>query len=42
VFNGLASSVPTSLQMARVEALLWTVVGGKGLSLLQAVGTPGA
>jgi hypothetical protein len=42
VFNDSAPSVPTALQMAREEALLWTVAGAKGLSLLQAVGTPGA
>jgi hypothetical protein len=42
VFNGLTSSVPTAFQMAREEALLWTMAGAKGLSLLQAVGTPGA
>jgi hypothetical protein len=42
VFNGSAPSVPTALQMAREEALLWTVTGAKGMSLLQAVGTSGA
>jgi hypothetical protein len=41
VFNGRAPSVPTALQMAREEALLWTVAGAKGLSLLQAMGAPG-
>jgi hypothetical protein len=41
VFNGAAPSVPTALQVAREEALLWTMAGAKGLSLLQAVGTLG-
>jgi hypothetical protein len=41
VFNGAAPSVPTALQVASEEALLWTVAGVKGLSLLQAAGTPG-
>jgi hypothetical protein len=42
VFNGSTPSVPTTLQMAREEALLWTVAGAKSMSLLQAVGTSGA
>jgi hypothetical protein len=41
VFNGLAPSVLTVLQLAREEALVWTMAGAKGLSLLQAVGTVG-
>jgi hypothetical protein len=41
VFNGAAPSVPTALQVASEEALLWTVAGAKGLSLLQAAGTQG-
>jgi hypothetical protein len=36
VFNGAVPSVPTALQVAREEALLWTVARAKGLSLLQA------
>jgi hypothetical protein len=41
LFDGLAPSVPTALHLAREEALMWTMAGAKGLSLLQAVGTVG-
>jgi hypothetical protein len=34
VFNGLKPSVPTTLQMAREEALVWTVAEAKRLSLI--------
>jgi hypothetical protein len=39
MFNGVAPSVTAVLEMAKEEALLWTMAGAKGLSLLQAVGT---
>jgi hypothetical protein len=41
VFNDVSPSVLAVLQMAREEALLWTVAGAKGLSMLQAVGAVG-
>jgi hypothetical protein len=41
VFNGISPSVPAILEMAREEALLWTVAGAKGLSMLQAIGAVG-
>jgi hypothetical protein len=41
VFNGFLPSVPTVLQMAREEALLWTMARAKGLYMLQAVGAVG-
>jgi hypothetical protein len=41
VFNGAASSVPAALLVAREEALMWSMAGAKGLSLLQAIGAPG-
>jgi hypothetical protein len=40
VFNGAAPSVPAAFLVAREEALLWSMVGAKGLSLLQAIGAP--
>jgi hypothetical protein len=39
VFNGVASRVPAVLEIAKEEALLWTMAGAKGLSMLQAIGT---
>jgi hypothetical protein len=36
VFNGAVPSVSTALQVAREEALMWTVARAKGLSLLRA------
>jgi hypothetical protein len=39
VFNGVAPSVPAVLEMAKEEALLWTMAGAKGLSMLLAIGT---
>jgi hypothetical protein len=41
VFNGAAPSVSAALLVAREEALMWTLAGAKGMSLLQAVGTLG-
>jgi hypothetical protein len=41
VFNGATPSVPAALLVARDEALLWSMDEAKGLSLLQAIGTPG-
>jgi hypothetical protein len=41
VFSGAAPSVPAALLVAKEEALLWTMARAKGLSLLQAIGTPG-
>jgi hypothetical protein len=41
VFNGISPSVPAILEMVREEALLWTVAGAKGLSMLQAIGAVG-
>jgi hypothetical protein len=40
VFNGAVPSVPAALLVAREEALLWSMAGAKGLSLLQAIGAP--
>jgi hypothetical protein len=37
VFGGLQPSVQGALHIAREEALLWTMAGAKGLSLLQSV-----
>jgi hypothetical protein len=41
VFGGLQPSVEGAIQIARDEALLWTVAGAKGLSLLQSVAVVG-
>jgi hypothetical protein len=41
VFDGLAPCMATVLLAAREEALLWTMAGARGLSLQQAIGTPG-
>jgi hypothetical protein len=41
VLNGVSPSVPAVLEMAREEALLWTMARAKGLSMLQAVGAVG-
>jgi hypothetical protein len=41
VFCGTHPSVPTVLQVARDEAMLWTIAGAKGLSFLQAIGHSG-
>jgi hypothetical protein len=41
VFNVVVPSVPATLLVAREEALLWSMAGAKGLSLLQAIGAPG-
>jgi hypothetical protein len=41
VFGGSQSSVAGALQMAWEDALLWTVAGAKGLSLLQSVAVEG-
>jgi hypothetical protein len=41
VFCGTPPSVPTVLQVARDEAMLWTIAGAKGLSFLQAIGYVG-
>jgi hypothetical protein len=38
VFDGMVPSVSAALLVAREEALLWTMAGARGLSLLQAVG----
>jgi hypothetical protein len=40
-FSGLQPSVEGALRMARDEALLWTVAGAKGLSMLQSVAVAG-
>jgi hypothetical protein len=37
VFYGLAPCVAAALLAAREEALLWTMAGARGLSLLQAI-----
>jgi hypothetical protein len=37
VFDGLLPSVPAALQLARDEALMWTMAGAKGLSSLQSM-----
>jgi hypothetical protein len=39
VFNGVAPSVLAVLEMVKEEALLWTMAGAKGLSMLQVIGT---
>jgi hypothetical protein len=41
VFDGLAPCVAAALTAAREEALLWSVAGARGLSLLQAIAAPG-
>jgi hypothetical protein len=41
VFDGLAPCVSAALLAVREEALLWTVAGARGLSLLQATAAPG-
>jgi hypothetical protein len=41
VFYGLVPSVAAALLAAREEALLWTMAGARGLSLLQAIAAPG-
>jgi hypothetical protein len=40
LFHGASPSVAAVLQVAREEALLWTLTGVKGLSLLQALRAP--
>jgi hypothetical protein len=40
VFRGLAPNVAACLLAAREEALLWTLVGARGLSFIQAIGSP--
>jgi hypothetical protein len=37
VFDGSPPSVAVTLQLARDEALLWTMDGAKGLSSLQSM-----
>jgi hypothetical protein len=41
VFDGLAPCMPFALWAAREEALLWSVAGARGMSLLQATAAPG-
>jgi hypothetical protein len=41
VFRGASPSVAAALLAAREVALLWTMAGAKGLSFLQALGSPG-
>jgi hypothetical protein len=40
LFQRASPSVAVVLQVAREEALLWTLAGAKGLSLLQALRAP--
>jgi hypothetical protein len=40
LFQGASPSVAAVLQVVREEALLWTLAGARGLSLLQALRTP--
>jgi hypothetical protein len=40
LFQGASPSVAAVLQVAREEALMWTLAGAKGLSLLQALRAP--
>jgi hypothetical protein len=40
VFRGSAPNVAAALLAAREEALLWTLVGARGLSFIQALGSP--
>jgi hypothetical protein len=40
VFHGSAPNVAATLLVAREEALLWTLAGARGLSFIQALGSP--
>jgi hypothetical protein len=42
VFDGLAPCVSAALLAAREDALLWTVAGARGMSLLQALQPQGS
>jgi hypothetical protein len=41
VFNGAVPSVVAALLVAKEEALMWSMAGARGISLLQSIGTPG-
>jgi hypothetical protein len=41
VFWGASPCVAVAIQVAREEALLWTMAGAKDLSFLQALASPG-